>query len=70
MTDVVKTLLEGGPIALASLCMLAYFWERKKNDEAQEKLMELARAQIESTLKHEQSIKTNTEILKRFLDKA
>jgi len=66
---ILRALAEGGQYTLALLGWAAWWYERRTNRETNGKLIELATAQIEASLKHEQAIANNTKLMERIMDR-
>lgn len=64
-----KAIMEGGAFGVAALGWLAWWYERRANREASAKLIELATAQIDATLRHEGAISANTKLMERMLER-
>ena len=64
----VKSLLEGGPYAISLAGWLAWWWERKTNKEINTRVIDLATAQVEATLRLETAMATNNRINERLLN--
>lgn len=63
----VKAMTQGGPIALGVIGWIAWWYERRQNKQSTERLLELATAHIEATIKHEMAIQANTKLMEHFL---
>ena len=66
----IRSLTEGGPYAISLAGWLAWFYERRQNKEHQDKMFELAQAQIEATIKHEAAIENNTRLAERLFSRS
>lgn len=63
----IKSVLEGGPYAVSVLGWLAWVYERRQNKESTDRLLELATAQIEATVKNEAAVGANVKLMERLL---
>jgi len=61
--------MKGGPYAIGLIGWAAWWYERRINKENNERLIDLATAQIEATLKHESALAANTRLMERMLDR-
>lgn len=64
---IVTALMKGGPYAIALIGWAAWWYERRINKENGERIIELATAQIEATLKHETALAANTRLMERMV---
>lgn len=73
---ILKLMHDGGHLAMTALVVAAWWYERKQsqalrddNKALQEKLFELASAQIQSNLKHEAALDALKSVLHSLLNK-
>jgi hypothetical protein len=64
---IVTALMKGGPYAIGLIGWAAWWYERRINRENNDKLIELATAQIQATLKHETALAANTRLMERVI---
>lgn len=64
---IIKAIFQGGPYGVALLGWLAWWYERRQNKEQAERVLELATAQIEVSVKTEAAIEANTKLMERFI---
>lgn len=62
-----RSLTDGGPYALGIIGCSAWLYERRENKAMTRQLLALATAQIETSIKHEQAIQANTQIIDRLM---
>ena len=64
-----KAFLQGGPYAAAVGGWLAWWYERRQNAKLNEKLIQLATAQVAATVRQTDAIFANTKVMDRIIDR-